>query len=91
MLEVFKSKKYKKNIKKYRGKINVINELNKILELLKNQKPIPKKYYDHQLKGEYEPIRELHLKPDDLLLYYIITEDNLLTLVNIGSHSDIFG
>ena len=91
MLNVHHSKKYRKNIKKYQHKPKILIDLKVIISLLKEQQPIPEKYHDHQLKGEYAPIRELHLKPDDLLLYYIITEDKLLTLVDIGSHSDIFG
>ena len=91
MLKLIETKKYKKHLKKYRSNAKILDELEKIIILLRNQKLIPEKYCDHQLKGKMGYIRELHLKPDNLLLYYIITKDNLLTLVDIGSHSDIFG
>ncbi|WP_440617305.1 type II toxin-antitoxin system YafQ family toxin [Cysteiniphilum sp. 6C5] len=38
------------------------------------------------LKG----IRELHLKPDDLLLYFKVDGESI-TLLDIGSHASIFG
>jgi len=46
------------------------------------------KYKDHQLKGNMKEFRECHIKPDLLLMYGII--DDVLELVNIGSHSEIF-
>jgi mRNA interferase YafQ len=46
------------------------------------------KYKDHQLKGSLKEFRECHIKPDLLLIYSI--EHNILELVNIGSHSELF-
>ncbi|WP_119343147.1 type II toxin-antitoxin system YafQ family toxin [Facilibium subflavum] len=45
---------------------------------------------DHELKGNFKGVRECHIKPDDLLLYFII-EDDTLRLVDIGSHAKLFG
>jgi len=50
---------------------------------------LPPEAKDHQLKGNWIGYRELHIS-GDLLLVYKITEDTL-TLVRIGSHSEIFG
>jgi mRNA-degrading endonuclease YafQ of YafQ-DinJ toxin-antitoxin module len=33
---------------------------------------------------------ELHLRPDDLLVYFKIEKESI-TLVAIGSHADLFG
>jgi mRNA interferase YafQ len=44
---------------------------------------------DHKWHGSYKKkrnIRELHIKPDWLLLYYI--NHNIVYLVDTGSHSD---
>ncbi len=46
------------------------------------------KYKDHQLKGALKDYRECHIKPDLLLMYAIV--DDILELVNIGSHSELF-
>ena len=46
------------------------------------------KYKDHQLIGKFKDFRECHIKPDLLLIYMI--EDNILKLVDIGSHSELF-
>lgn len=55
-----------------------------------NELPIPQKYRNHKLTGNYEGVMELHLKSDDLLMYVKI-ENISITLVAIGSHADLFG
>lgn len=68
MLKLEQTKTFKKGLKRYHHKKTVLEELRTVVELLVNGKPIPVKYHDHELKGRYKGIRELHLKPDDLLL-----------------------
>ncbi len=89
MLKLEQTKTFKKNLKKYRHKKTVLKELKKVVELLVNDRPIPIKYRDHELKGNYKGIRELHLKPDELLLY-IKKHQEKITLMGLGNHSDIF-
>ena len=64
-------------------------ELEAILTILIEGEPVPEKYQDHQLIAEYNGYRELHIKPDWLLVYKI--EDDALTLARTGSHSELFG
>ncbi len=83
------SKSYKKSLKKYRHNKPVIKELRTIINLLLDNETIPSKYRDHELQGEFKGTQELHLKSDDLLLYMKIKEE-VLYLVALGSHSEIF-
>lgn len=87
MLNVVRGNKFKKSIKKYKNKKKELLEFYKVLDFLINEKDIPKKYKDHELKGNMKGIRELHLGFDDLLLYFIRNEENELILVDIGTHS----
>lgn len=68
----------------------MLTELSAVVNLLAIDKPLPGKYQDHELSGRYKGIRECHLLPDDLLMYYKVEQDELV-LVAIGSHSDLFG
>jgi len=45
---------------------------------------------DHRLSGAWDAHRECHLKPD-LLLIYRKPEAEILQLVRLGSHSELFG
>lgn len=64
-------------------------KLELILDLLCSDLPPSRKHKDHALKGEYVGVRECHIKPD-LLLIYFKTDGSLLTLVRLGSHSELF-
>jgi len=60
------------------------------LSLLAEDKPLPERNHDHALAGEWHDHRECHLKPD-LLLIYRKPDAKVLQLVNMGSHSALFG
>lgn len=81
---------YKKSYKLMKKRGLDLNLLDKVVDELRQGNPLDEKYKDHILKGEYAGFHECHIKPDWLLIYLI--EDNILTLtlVNTGSHSDLF-
>jgi mRNA interferase YafQ len=67
-----------------------INEsLETILELLASDKPLPARNRDHTLTGAWLDHRECHIKPDLLLIYRKLDND-ILQLVRIASHSELF-
>lgn len=90
MRKVRQKKSFKKTIKRYQNNKKVLSELKVVLGLLALDRAIPAKYKDHELSGNFKGIRELHLFPDDLLMYFKIKQDELV-LVAIGSHSELFG
>jgi mRNA interferase YafQ len=61
-----------------------------IVSLLAEDKALPEKNRDHGLSGEWEDHRECHLRPD-LLLIYRKPGVEVLQLVRVGSHSELFG
>ncbi len=58
-----------------------------ITQLVHSQK-LDAKYRDHKLSGSLKNCRELHIQPDWLLIYQITKTE--LTLVRMGSHSELF-
>ena len=88
MLKLYQKKSFKQSLKKYKHKDDILEILDCVIDLLVKEQAIPDKYKDHELKGKFKGVRELHLKPDDLLLY-IKVEQESITLVDIGSHSKI--
>jgi len=79
---------YKRESKSPKNK-DLDKKLELVLGLLCVDLPLTRKYKDHSLRGEYDQIRECHIKPD-LLLMYFKTGKSLLTLVRLGSHSELF-
>jgi mRNA interferase YafQ len=62
----------------------------KIVAHLINGEPLAFRYRDHPLKGRYVGCRACHVQPDWVLIYRVIQSENILLLVNTGTHSDLF-
>ena len=78
-------KDYKKAIKQ--GKDTKL--LNKIINMLACDEPLPKKYKNHQMKGQDTKYRELHIQKDWMLIYQKTDNGKLiLILQRLGSHSE---
>lgn len=67
-----------------------ISLLDDVVDLLRQGRQLDEKYRDHGLSGNFAGFRECHIKPDWLLVYLIEDDVLTLTLVDTGSHSDIF-
>ena len=64
--------------------------LEEVIEMLAEQKPLPEKFRDHDLTGNYKGCRECHILPDWLLVYEVNNDELILCLIRAGSHSDLF-
>ncbi|HLB56220.1 MAG TPA: type II toxin-antitoxin system YafQ family toxin [Coxiellaceae bacterium] len=79
---------YKRELKG-RHRSTLDNDLHAVLEKLISDTPLPARYRDHNLSGDWVGYRECHIKPD-LLLIYRNTENDVLRLARLGSHSLLF-
>ena len=100
MRSVIKSRSYKKGFQQEssgRHRTVLANDLPNVIAMLATDQPLPDKYYDHMLTGNWDGHRECHLRPDLLLIYMKIgdttdsdEESGELRLVRLGSHSELF-
>ena len=60
-----------------------------VLSALVDDKPLESRNRDHELSGDWKGYRECHIKPD-LLLIYQRPDADILRLVRLGSHSELF-
>jgi mRNA interferase YafQ len=61
-----------------------------VVERLSNGNKLEKRFKDHKLTGNLKSFRECHIAPDILLMYQVDGGLLILTLVNIGNHSQLF-
>ncbi|MGM9937816.1 MAG: type II toxin-antitoxin system YafQ family toxin [Candidatus Ornithomonoglobus sp.] len=90
MLHVYFSNKFKKDYKRMIKRGVRKDDIEYVINELRNERTLPEKYYDHSLEGEYKGFRECHINPDWLLIYQIENEKLKLTLSRTGTHSDLF-
>ena len=59
-----------------------------VIELLAVDAPLPSRYLDHPMKGQYADCRDCHLGPD-LVLVYRKQRAGVLELIRIGTHAQL--
>lgn len=90
MLKIFYSSRFKKDYKQMIKRGCKVEDFKKVIEILVENEPMPDKYRDHSLTGNYQGFRECHINPDWLLIYQIDNDILTLTLTRTGTHSDLF-
>lgn len=89
MKKLFPSGQFKKDYKRHKYNQEKIDALRHILNLLINEQPIPSQYKPHMLRGEYHGCMEYHIHGDYLLIWYDASND-IIELIRLGSHSELF-
>ena len=82
---------FKKDYKLAMKRGKNIAALDETIRMLADQIPLPQKYGDHALTGNFKGFRECHVEPDWLLVYAVQNNVLTLTLSRTGTHSDLFG
>ena len=86
MREIRKTTQFKKDFKRYKND----KSLYEIVVKLANDEEIPSKYTPHELKGNMKGYMGCHVEGDFLLIWYDKIA-NVIELVRLGSHSELFG
>ncbi|EGF11193.1 addiction module antitoxin [Neisseria bacilliformis ATCC BAA-1200] len=79
---------FKRDLKKQFAQL-ASAEWAEVLNCLVQDAPLPEKYRDHPLTGDFKDYRECHVKPDLLLVY--AKRGNALHLARLASHAELFG
>ena len=88
MKKIYQTSRFKKNVKKMKKRGKNFKVFKQVIHKLVSGVELEAIYRDHKLIGDFEGMRECHIEPDWLLIYE--TEKNYITLVNTGTHSDLF-
>ena len=81
---------YKKDIKRAKKRNYDMEELYSIVSKLANDEPLGEQLHDHALSGKWTGHRELHIRPDWLLIYQKKDDILILELTRTGTHADLF-
>ena len=71
-----------------------IAKLDEVMKLLICNQPLPGKYKDHALQGEWRYLRDCHVEGDWLLLYELGSDsegNESITFHATGTHENLFG
>ena len=88
--ELLKTSRFKAGVKLARKRGLDISLLEDVIEKLRLDQPLEVKHHNHELSGKFKGVWECHIQPDWLLLYLKDNGVLVLTLIDTGTHSDIF-
>ena len=81
---------FKKDFKRIKKRGYDISRLEKIVELLANEVPLPEQFKDHNLPGNVNGFRECHIGSYWLLIYKVNNNELVLVVSRRASQSDLF-
>ena len=90
MFKLIYTNSFEKDIKTAIKRGKDLGKLKKVIELLATKNPLPTKYKDHRLIGNFVGRRECHIEPDWLLIYKVNKDSIIFERKLIGTHSDLF-
>ena len=88
MRNLFRGAQFRRDVKLAERRGKDLSELRELILLLAEGQPLPPRYKDHPLSGDWKQYRDCHIESDWLLIYKIEGDD--LYLVRTGTHSDLF-
>lgn len=80
---------FKKDLKRIQNNPQKIANLEIVLQLLSQTGTLPPTYKPHMLTGNYKGYMECHIESDYLLIW-MDENENLIKLIRLGSHSELF-
>lgn len=89
MKELKFTRQFKKDLKRIQNNPKRIAGLKKVLTILQDTGTLPREYKPHMLAGNYKGYMECHVE-GDLLLIWLDAEGNIIKLIRLGSHSELF-
>ncbi|MFI5109150.1 MAG: type II toxin-antitoxin system YafQ family toxin [Terriglobales bacterium] len=88
MRNLIRGAQFRRDVKLAQRRGKDLSKLRELILLLAAGQPLPPRYKDHPLSGDWKHYRDCHIESDWLLIYKIEGDD--LYLVRTGTHSDLF-
>ncbi|MFO7936236.1 MAG: type II toxin-antitoxin system YafQ family toxin [Kiritimatiellia bacterium] len=90
MYKLVYSSRFKKDVHLALKRGKDMDKLLTVINLLVAGKPLPVRYKDYPLAGNYSGFRDCHIETDWILIYRIEHSQLQLILTRTGTHSDLF-
>lgn len=82
--------KARKDLKRYKNDRRKMEALYNVLDILRKSEDLPASYKPHRLSGNYVGCLECHIENDYLLIWQD-EDENMIYILRLGSHSELFG
>lgn len=84
------TRQFKKDLKRVSNQPRKLQKLAEVLSNIANEGLLPVESRPHSLTGDYKGYMECHIE-GDFLLVWIDENEDVVALMRLGSHSELFG
>ena len=88
-MRLFTTTRFEKDLRLAQKRGKDVKKLWTVVEQLLSKQSLEPRYRPHRLSGDWSDSWECHVEPDWLLIWN--QDDDALTLVRTGTHTDLFG
>ena len=85
-----RTNQFRKDVKRAEKRGKDLAKLKAVLDLLMDGEPLPAKYQDHPLRGNFAGSRDCHIETDWVLIYTLTDQNTHVRFERAGTHSDLF-
>jgi mRNA interferase YafQ len=85
-----RSNEFKRDVRLAQRRGKNLCKLQKVMNDLISNTPLPYSLHDHPLHGDFKGSRDCHIEPDWILIYTLSDNNTHVHFVRTGSHSDLF-
>lgn len=89
MKTIKQTSQFKKDLKRIQNSPKKIANLQTVLKFLQVSGTVPQEYKPHMLIGDYRGYMECHIESDLLLIWFDESKE-LIKLIRLGTHSELF-
>jgi len=90
MFRIITTNNFEKNAVRCAKRGLSLDLLQKAVKQLEEEGTLPLEYKPHILSGNFKGYWEAHIKPDWLLIWLRNSTEKTITLIDTGTHSDLF-
>lgn len=90
MYRIKLARSFKKSYRRCQRRGYDMTLLDDVIEMLRKGETLPEKYHDHMLKGSFDGFHECHIRPSWLLIYLVEDDIVTMTMIDTGSHAELF-
>ena len=88
-MRLLTTNRFERDLKRSTKRSKNLDKLWEIVDLLLREQPLAARHRPHRLVGDWSGSWECHIEADWLLIWR--RDEDTLTLVRTGTHSDLFG
>jgi mRNA interferase YafQ len=90
MYNLVSTNRFRKDVKLLQKRGMDMDLIKSVIKKLEEIGELPSEFSPHKLAGDYSGFWEAHIRPDWLIIWFLVPDNSDIWLSRTGTHSDLF-